>query len=509
MSYTWDDETRELKADFRDVIPELVVGLNANADQGKQLIGEFARTLRGISSCSPRCYMAFREHILEIDPELGWVFDTGGLPVYEHPHQGTRWWSPHIEGTDNADAIRGSLTEGDGWINGLNGRDVIYGTGRNEQLINETGDALLDGGGGNDTIWAGADNDILDGGAGRDTLFGEGGNDTYIFRRGSGQDVIVDTDATAGNTDTIWLGSNLTPAEIVLRRAANNLVLKIAVTTDSLTVQDFFRSDRGLNRIERIQFMDGTAWDVTEIFARAYAPTEYDDYIYGTNGDDNLSGAGGNDTLYGQAGNDTVQGDSGADRLFGGPGADTVNGGTGNDTLEGGTGNDTYFFTRGSGQDTVVETDTTPGNIDTILLGEGILPADIRVERMRNDLRLTISDTADSITIKNWAQADVPGFGVESVRFADGTEWGTDTIADMVVTGTAANDTLTGFTRADTMEGSGGNDTLYARAGDDTVRGGDGSDTLFGETGNDTIARDQLYQNRSFSWTEECSEWYM
>ncbi|MBM3302519.1 MAG: calcium-binding protein, partial [Deltaproteobacteria bacterium] len=311
--------------------------------------------------------------------------------------------------------------------------------------------------------------------------------------------------------DTIWLGSNLTPAEIVLRRTGNKLVLKIAGTTDTLTVQDFFRSDTGLNRVERIEFMEGTAWDVTEIFARAYAPSEYDDYIYGTNGDDNLSGGGGNDTLYGQAGNDTVQGDSGGDRLYGGPGADTLDGGTGNDTLEGGTGNetDTYLFNRGSGQDTVVETDTTPGNTDTILLGEGILSAEIRVERMGNDLRLTISETDDSITIKNWAQADVPGFAVESVRFADGTEWDTDRIADLVVQGTAANDTLTGFTRADFMEGSSGDDTLFARVGDDTVNGGDGSDTLYGETGNDTIARDQLNQNRSFSWTEGCSEWYM
>jgi Ca2+-binding RTX toxin-like protein len=181
------------------------------------------------------------------------VIDTGGLPVYEHLHQGTRTGSPHIEGTDNADAVRGSLTEGDGWINGLNGDDVIYGTERNEQLVNGSGDALLVAGGGTDQIWAGPGDDILDGGPGDDLLYGETGNDTYIFRRGSGQDTIIDTDATAGNVDTIWLGSNLTPEDITLRRVGNNLVLKILDTTDSITVQDYFRNDSPLNRIEQIQ----------------------------------------------------------------------------------------------------------------------------------------------------------------------------------------------------------------------------------------------------------------
>jgi len=175
--------------------------------------------------------------------------------------------------TDNADAIRGSLTEGDGYLNGLYGDDVIYGTSRNEVLINEDGDALLVAGGGNDQIWAGAGNDILDGGTGNDILKGEAGNDTYMFRRGSGQDIIIDPDPTADNTDTVWLGSNLTPDEVVLRRSGNNLVLKIIDTTDTLTVQDYFRNDSPLNRIEQIQFMDGTLWTHEDILIEIVKPS--------------------------------------------------------------------------------------------------------------------------------------------------------------------------------------------------------------------------------------------
>ena len=48
--------------------------------------------------------------------------------------------------------------------------------------------------------------------------------------------------------------------------------------------------------------------------------------------------------------------------------------------------------------------DDTPGNIDTIELGEGVLSADIKLERIGNDLKLTILDTLDSITVKDWLQ---------------------------------------------------------------------------------------------------------
>ena len=131
---------------------------------------------------------------------------------------------------------------------------------------------------------------------------GETGNDTYIFRRGSGQDTIIDADSTPGNIDTIWLGSNLTPDDITLRRSENNIVLRINDTNDTLTIKDFFRNNSPLNRVEQIQFMDGTVWNEEDIVTKVYAPTEGDDVIYGSSENDDLSGAGGNDKLYAEAG---------------------------------------------------------------------------------------------------------------------------------------------------------------------------------------------------------------
>jgi len=345
----------------------------------------------------------------------------------------------------------------------------------------------------------------LYGGTGNDRLFGEAGNDTYIFRRGSGQDIIIDPDPTADNADTIWLGSNLTPEEIVLRRSGNNLILKIQGTTDTLTVQDYFRNDSPLNRIEQIQFMDGTLWTHDDILVEIVKPSEGDDVIYGGPGDDSIDALGGNDAVYGRDGDDTLIGGTGSDRLYGEAGNDTLLGGDGtdtlvsgasndildggadNDTLDGGEGNDTYPFSRGSGQDTIIETDTTAGNVDTIVLGEGVLPQDVNLQRIGNVLKLTIPDSGDAVNVQSWLQYDTPRCGVEQIRFSDGTIWDADTIMDILVTGTEANDIIYSFSRADAIEGRGGDDRLYARGGDDTLDGGSGRDMLYGQAGNDTL----------------------
>ena len=210
---------------------------------------------------------------------------------------------------------------------------MIYGTSRDETLINETGDTVLVAGAGNDRIWAGAGNDILDGGVGNDELQGETGNDTYIFRRDAGQDVIIDTDPTAGNMDTIFMGGDLTSEDIRLRRVGNDLVVRISETTDKVTVKDHFKNESPLNRIEKIRFQDGTEWGIDDIAYRVTLPSETDDTLYGTLESDTLRGYGGDDQLYGQAGDDLLEGGSGVDTLAGADGSDTLDGGSGDDIL--------------------------------------------------------------------------------------------------------------------------------------------------------------------------------
>jgi len=67
------------------------------------------------------------------------------------------------DGTDNADAVKGSLTVMDLIINGENGNDVIYGTDRNERIYSMVGDALLYGCGGDDQLYRGVGVDTIPG----------------------------------------------------------------------------------------------------------------------------------------------------------------------------------------------------------------------------------------------------------------------------------------------------------------------------------------------------------
>ena len=288
ITCTWDMGKQEYVNDLSGVIAELKTNIANNPDEGKQLLSEFARSWRALNNGAEHSYfLPLREALIETDPDLAWVFDTGGLPIYGDGGMPLNVRS-HVWGTANAEAIRGSLIQGDGVFCTGSGDDVVYGTSRNEWLISDDGDALLFGAGGNDRLWAGPGADILDGGEGNDQLLGETGDDTYIFRRGSGQDTIIDTDATAGNIDTIWLGSNLTADDIILTHVGDKLVLKIKDTTDTITVQDFFRNDSPLNRIEQIQFMDGTVLTEDDIMRESQVPTDGDDIFYGTSGNDTI-----------------------------------------------------------------------------------------------------------------------------------------------------------------------------------------------------------------------------
>ena len=225
---------------------------------------------------------------------------------------------------------------------------------------------------------------------------------------------------------------------------------------------------------------------------------EYDgnDTLYGRGGDDTLEGGAGSDVLYGETGNDTLRGGEGSDTLIGGTGDDTLDGGPGNDILYGGdyadqfrqgsNGNDAYLFDRGSGQDTVVDYDTTPGNLDTILLGSDLSPSDVNLKRTGDDLVLSINDTDDSMTVQNWFKDESIAWQVEQIEFGDGTTWNVDDIKEMVLQGTPGDDVLTGYSTSDSISGLAGNDTIYGGAGNDTLDGGAGNDYLNGGTGNDT-----------------------
>ena len=142
---------------------------------------------------------------------------------------------------------------------------------------------------------------------------------------------------------------------------------------------------------------------------------------------------------------------------IGGDDVDMLNGGDGNDVLEGGAGNDE--LSGGGGDDTL----TGGAGADRLLGGDGTDTASY----------------ASSPAAVNVSLEDGSGTG----GHAEG-----DTLNDIEnLTGSGANDTLSGDDNANRLEGGEGDDTLTGLLGNDTLIGGAGNDTFSGGQGDDIL----------------------
>ena len=394
-------------------------------------------------------------------------------------------------------------------LNGTVNNDFIYGTNTTDRINGLGGDDFLAGYDGDD---------VLDGGAGNDNMYGGSGNDIYLFGRGSGQDTIhnLALGAAADKVDAVQFAADVLSTDVTARRtSADALTLNINGTTDTLTISDYFTYDGNspVTRMEEIRFAD-TVWTVDQIKAMVFQPTSGDDELYGYSTNDVISGGDGNDNIYGLAGDDALNGDAGSDSLSGEDGNDVLYGGSGNDNLSGDNGddilsggagadhlyggadNDIYLFGRGSGQDTIYETE---GNLDAVQFAADVTPYDVLVQREYDDLVLRISGTTDVLRVEFYFTSDIyPGNLVEEFRFVDGTVW---TAADLMATPITYSPytTITGTGIDDVIElnwygadknsaiGYGGNDQLRGGANNDLLDGGDGNDLLLGEDGHDLL----------------------
>ncbi|WP_307886093.1 calcium-binding protein, partial [Variovorax boronicumulans] len=155
-----------------------------------------------------------------------------------------------------------------------------------------------------------------------------------------------------------------------------------------------------------------------------------------------------------------------------------------------------YRYRSGDGNDRIMEMGSD--DCDTLELLD-LNASDIRVAAGvgYGDDRIIDRATGQAITLDlgltpvPWGS---PGYGVEQVKFADGTVWGTAQLkaaanADETLVGTAGADTLEGFGGNDVLDGGAGDDLLLGGEGDDTYRyrSADGNDRILDAEGNDTL----------------------
>ncbi len=369
--------------------------------------------------------------------------------------------SGNLSATDQfALAISGPLpqtvigTAGNDVLTGGRGDDTLTGLAGNDTLQGGAGNDLLDGGTGTDTMQGGTGNDIyvldvagdvvtelanagtdtvqssitatlganvehltltgtanlngtgnvldniLTGNSGTNVLTGGAGNDTYVVGAG---DTVVEN--AGGGTDTVqssvaWTLS-LNVENLILTGTAN-------INGTGSSANNVLVGNSGNNTLDSGSGNDTVGGgDGNDSLLGGSG----NDTLLGGLGTDTLNAGSGNDFLNGGDGTDTLDGGSGDDQLLGGAGNDTLTGGsgadqfaggTGNETLTGGSGNDLYNFSRGDGQDTIIDSDPFPGNQDRALFGATINPLDLVISRQANDLRLAIHGSSDQITVQNW-----------------------------------------------------------------------------------------------------------
>ena len=237
-------------------------------------------------------------------------------------------------------------------------------TGSISSQIQVTSTTSIASGDGNDTIITGISADTIDAGAGNDTIVTGAGED--IIDGGTGADTM-----TGGADDDTYTVDNVGDTVIELAQQGHDTVFASIDYTLTQFVEDLT--------------LTGSAVSGTGNAA--------DNALIGNDLANVLDGAAGDDTLYGAAGDDI---------------------------LVGGEGSDTYVYTAASGHKTIIDTGASTDR-DTLVLGYGIKPADIRAYRLTS----APNDLIFGFTYGGWVkiQGQLNGSGVEEVVFDDGTTW--------------------------------------------------------------------------------------
>ena len=435
-----------------------------------------------------------------------------------------------IMGTAGNDTLTGSATANSGQqIQGLGGNDTLTaGTG---------GNTTLDGGDGDDTLrdaGAAAAAGIID------TMIGGIGNDTYVVTRTN--NVIVEQlnagiDAVSTNLSSYVLPTNVdnyintgTTGFTATGNALANTFSGFKGTstlnggdgTDTAVftglISQYTKSGSGgvitltdtrsgspngtgsFTNFELFQFSDGLVLTAAQLAS----PT----MVNGTTGSNTLTSTTAGAIISGLEGNDTLTAGANNQVLIGGPGTDSLrdNAKTGV-TMFGGTDNDTYVVTVAG----TVITELAGGGTDTIQTALSSYQLMANVENLvhTGSTNFTSTATAAGQSITGSTGADTLSDGGFASR-ADRRRWRGRLHSDQRIdrgdrasgsTNSSVSTTLASYTLPTNVQnltytgtgaftGTGNSlaNNITGGALNDTLSGGSGNDTLTGKAGNDTLS---------------------
>ena len=392
-----------------------------------------------------------------------------------------------LRGTDFADQLGGTT-----------GDEMLWGEGGNDLLEGRAGADSLFGGKGDDRIKGGAGADLVDGGEGNDTAdyfddtASSGATEGVVISLAAGSasggdaagDTLVSIENVIGSDfdDTIEGDGGANRLEghrgnDVLSGGAGDDLLVGGRGADTLNggegidIADYTLSLAGVtvdmaNGAAGSGDAEGDSFSGIEIVQGSY----HDDVLRGDGGDNRLRGGLGADLLDGRGGFDTadyansdtgvtvdlslgqglagdaagdtlisieqVLGSNYVDTLIGSTGADWFDGGFANDDIRGGFGSDSYVVGFDSSEDVITELGAE-SDIDRLVLKSNILPKDVSLIRMGDDLLIELENDGgfltDTATVKDHFLGRATG--VEEIVFANGTVWDRARMEELVRAG--------------------------------------------------------------------------
>lgn len=305
----------------------------------------------------------------------------------------------------------------------------------------------------NPTLYGGAGADYFNP-AGASFIQGNGGGDTVYYEEGYGRVTVDEYDTSADPQNVLQFAPDITADEVsVTWGGGNDLELSVAdyYWNDNIILQnELLNAGSGPNGIEEVEFSDGTTWSYADLIAMA---------------------------SQGGPNNFTAVGDAGANLL------DThgyTDWNTGAGYAQGNGGGDTFVFNAGYGvlEINEVDTATTPDNV--LQFGSGIDPSQITVSGDANgNLILDLGDGDRVILDKALQNGEGKTYGVQSVTFADGTNWTYQDLLSRAETPVSGAASISGDSGANILDtqglvgeaiGNGGGDTfVYAPGYGDLV----------------------------------------
>jgi len=268
------------------------------------------------------------------------------------------------------------------------------GTAWNAAQVTEN--AWIRGDSGDETLTGTRDADTLVGGPGNDALDGGEGDDTYLIAQGDGNDRIAELYYLTGYDVVDFVDSDIEDVVFhaqMIRTPWGDLFEELTVARKDGSASVIFN-----NGIDELRFSDGTVLSLQQVIDRTP--------LVGTDAAETVEGNFANNTLIG---------------------------GKGDDRLSGSSGSDTYVWSRGDGNDVILDYYDS-ASADTLHIS-GVNPALVRLERdtrigqpsydlVVRILPLLTGDALEAITVKDeYAPGTQGGTGIEYIAFDDGTVW--------------------------------------------------------------------------------------